>query len=333
MSNFLPNGYCTLASAVERAAEALFPAEYEGTTVASHEGQRYDRYERAAEDLRRQAAWEHAAKIERKRAEEAERADQERRQQLTPDERRLEEERQRKEREKAKASRRASACNVGSSRREGWAELGRRPLSEDQETAARRDAAKDDEIRSIKEKLTQRKRLLERSREYLRQILLSGDLPGYLFAGGETVLIPKPVWGVDANWDRIIREERVGLDIRGRHLVGYPLVKVVELDDALSGRSAELQSAPRQPDPRRQTVAHGVSDQKQNGSQKERKPRELGKLPRVLAYLKEYHPNGVPEPGIEPRKQLISKILDADPSLHDLSRDTLDRGIKQHNQS
>jgi hypothetical protein len=244
MRAFLPNGYCTLASAIERAAEARFSEEYEGTTIGPHERQRYDRYERAAEDLWRQAAWKRAAEIERKRAEEAKRADQERWQQMTPDARRLEEERRCKVREKAEAARRASACNVGSSGRGGWAELGPRPLTEAQETAARRDAAKDDEIRFIKEKLTQRKSLLERSRDYLRQILWSGDLPGYLFAGGETVLVPKSVWGVDAHWDRIIREEQVGLDIKGRRLAGYPLVKEEELAVLLSKKpSAEERRA------------------------------------------------------------------------------------------
>ncbi|MFC1456637.1 hypothetical protein ACETIH_07915 [Microvirga arabica] len=137
MSAFLPDGYCTLPAAVERAAAVLFQQEYKSTSISPQESERYVSHHEAAEALRRLNAWKRTAEEARERNEKANQARQERWEQMTPDQRCLEEEREVKAREKALAARKAAGINVGSSWRRGSTELPRRPLTEAQEQAAR----------------------------------------------------------------------------------------------------------------------------------------------------------------------------------------------------
>ena len=59
--------------------------------------------------------------------------------------------------------------------------------------------------------------------------------------------------------------------------------------------------------------------------------RSLGKQPRILKYLSEHFPNGVPEPGLCPRRILKSDILEWDPYLDPLDEATLKKAIEKHN--
>ena len=59
--------------------------------------------------------------------------------------------------------------------------------------------------------------------------------------------------------------------------------------------------------------------------------RSVGKQPRILKYLSEHFPNGVPEPGLCPRRILKSDILEWDPYLDPLDEATLKKAIEKHN--
>ena len=59
--------------------------------------------------------------------------------------------------------------------------------------------------------------------------------------------------------------------------------------------------------------------------------RSLGKQPRILKYLSEHFPDGIPEPGLCPRNILKSDILEWDPDLDPLDEATLKRAIEKHN--
>jgi hypothetical protein len=59
--------------------------------------------------------------------------------------------------------------------------------------------------------------------------------------------------------------------------------------------------------------------------------RSLGKQPRILKYLSEHFPDGVPEPGLCPRHNLKSDILEWDPRLGALDEATLKKAIEKHN--
>jgi hypothetical protein len=59
--------------------------------------------------------------------------------------------------------------------------------------------------------------------------------------------------------------------------------------------------------------------------------RSLGKQPRILKYLSEHFPDGVPEPGLCPRRILKSDILEWDPYLDPLDEATLKKAIEKHN--
>jgi len=56
-----------------------------------------------------------------------------------------------------------------------------------------------------------------------------------------------------------------------------------------------------------------------------------GKQPRILEYLSEHFPDGVPEPGHYPRQTLKSAILKADPDLSPLDEATLKKAIDKYN--
>jgi hypothetical protein len=63
-----------------------------------------------------------------------------------------------------------------------------------------------------------------------------------------------------------------------------------------------------------------------------RRKKKLGKQPRILKVLaNKFGGRRVPDPGECPRKQLITEILKADPSLKELTWDTLDKAIRKHN--
>ena len=61
--------------------------------------------------------------------------------------------------------------------------------------------------------------------------------------------------------------------------------------------------------------------------------RSVGKQPRILKYLSEHFPDGVPEPGLCPRYMLRSDILEWDPTLDPLDDATLKKGICNYNAS
>jgi hypothetical protein len=59
--------------------------------------------------------------------------------------------------------------------------------------------------------------------------------------------------------------------------------------------------------------------------------RSVGKQPRILKYLSEHFPDGVPEPGLCPRHILKSDILEWDPRLGTLDEATLKKAIEKYN--
>jgi hypothetical protein len=59
--------------------------------------------------------------------------------------------------------------------------------------------------------------------------------------------------------------------------------------------------------------------------------RSVGKQPRILEYLREHLPDGVPEPGLYPRHTLKSDILKWDPGLDPLDESTLKKAIDKYN--
>jgi hypothetical protein len=61
--------------------------------------------------------------------------------------------------------------------------------------------------------------------------------------------------------------------------------------------------------------------------------RSVGKQPRILRYLSEHFPGGVPEPGLCPREELKAEILKWDRRLGPLDDATLKRGIDNYNTS
>jgi hypothetical protein len=62
-----------------------------------------------------------------------------------------------------------------------------------------------------------------------------------------------------------------------------------------------------------------------------RAPQQTGKRPRIIVYLAKNYPDGVPDPGIVPRKHLKKQILAWDLSLNPLDEGTLKRAIDQYN--
>jgi hypothetical protein len=61
--------------------------------------------------------------------------------------------------------------------------------------------------------------------------------------------------------------------------------------------------------------------------------RSVGKQPRILKYLSERFPDGVPEPGLCPRHILKSDILEWDTRLDPLDEATLKKAIEKYNAS
>src|SRR5262249_30287302 len=59
----------------------------------------------------------------------------------------------------------------------------------------------------------------------------------------------------------------------------------------------------------------------------------VGKQPRILRYLREHFPDGVPDPGACPRHTLKLDILDWDPRLAPLDEATLKKAIDTYNAS
>jgi ParB-like nuclease domain len=60
-------------------------------------------------------------------------------------------------------------------------------------------------------------------------------------------------------------------------------------------------------------------------------PRSLGKQPRIIKYLMENYPNGVPPPGLAPRKALKAALIKWDATLHPLDDGTLKKAIDKYN--
>jgi hypothetical protein len=56
-----------------------------------------------------------------------------------------------------------------------------------------------------------------------------------------------------------------------------------------------------------------------------------GKRPRIMTYLAEHYPSGVPDPGYCPRKRLKADLLEWDPTLKPLDEATMKRAIDAHN--
>jgi hypothetical protein len=59
----------------------------------------------------------------------------------------------------------------------------------------------------------------------------------------------------------------------------------------------------------------------------------MGKQPRILKYLSEHFPYGVPEPGLCPQDELKAEILKSDRRLGPLDEATLKKGIDNYNAS
>jgi hypothetical protein len=57
----------------------------------------------------------------------------------------------------------------------------------------------------------------------------------------------------------------------------------------------------------------------------------MGMQPRILKYLRQHFPDGVPEPGEYPRKTMRAEIRQWDPRLGPLDEDTLNKAIKKYN--
>jgi hypothetical protein len=60
-------------------------------------------------------------------------------------------------------------------------------------------------------------------------------------------------------------------------------------------------------------------------------PQALGKTPRIIKYLKERYPEGVPDPAHCPRKALQKTLIERDQSLSPLNLGTLKKAIDAHN--
>jgi hypothetical protein len=58
-----------------------------------------------------------------------------------------------------------------------------------------------------------------------------------------------------------------------------------------------------------------------------------GKQARIIKYLAQRFPNGVPEPSLQPRNYLKDDVLRADPTLEPLDEATLKKAIDTHNAS
>jgi hypothetical protein len=57
-----------------------------------------------------------------------------------------------------------------------------------------------------------------------------------------------------------------------------------------------------------------------------------GKVPRIIRHLAELHPNGVPDPGLAPRKALIVELIRRDPTLGPtLDEATVKKAIDEYN--
>ena len=59
--------------------------------------------------------------------------------------------------------------------------------------------------------------------------------------------------------------------------------------------------------------------------------RSVGKQPRILKFLSEHFPAGVPEPGLCPRYILKADLLKWDPNLKPLDDATLKKAIETYN--
>ncbi|WP_201835020.1 hypothetical protein [Microvirga zambiensis] len=195
---FVPQGYCTLETAVNRAAAVFFPQEYGKIEISPQEEERLARHSRAVEDLKRVDMWERDFE---------------------------------KAREHAENAMRASATNMNSfSRRAAghWPEAPYqvRPMSEGQEKTARLDAIEDDEIQSIQQRIERREMLRDEAWERLRQGLYDGKLAAFSLGndGGDPLKIKASSWS--ARWAANAHKQ-AGLS--------NPLINEAELATLLSG--------------------------------------------------------------------------------------------------
>jgi hypothetical protein len=331
---FIPEGYCPLATAVDRAAAAYFPQAYDATEISPQQRDRLARHHWAIEDITRLDAWERDAERRRSEAE--------------------------RRRKHAENARRASAGNVNSAPRrasgpndpfgglsysnKGYADiidsfdqamgisrtvtehsdetsLPARPMSEDQENAARLDAIEDDEVISTRQRTERQEALKDAAWKRLRQHLHRGRLVGFVQGndGGHPKKIEASKWSA-----------RRFENAHKQDAFSNTLVSEDELAALLAGDQPQA----------RMDTGHEKSDQgcradslQERGPdvvQAGKKPLVQGKRPRVLAYFRMNFPDGVPDPGHEPREFLRRKIEGADPSLKGFSEDTLQRAIKDY---
>jgi hypothetical protein len=83
------------------------------------------------------------------------------------------------------------------------------------------------------------------------------------------------------------------------------------------------------------TPMEALTDTKVNVVEPTARPvasRFVGKQPRILKLLSKRFPDGVPEPGLCPRRTLKSDILEWDPSLNPLDEATLKKAIDKYNE-
>jgi hypothetical protein len=252
---FIPEGYCPLATAVDRAAAAYFPQEYAATEISPWEEDRFTRRHRAIEDLKHLATWERDAERRRSEAE--------------------------RRRKHAENARRASAGNVNSVPRrasgpndpfgglghsnKGYADivdafdatmgiqrtvtdhsdetsLPARPMSEDQEKAARLDAIEDDGVISTQQRMERQEALKDAAWEQVRQHLHQGRLIGFVQGdhGGYPKEMEAGQWS--ARWAENAHKPDAALNV---------LVKEAELAALLAGDEpqAHTDAAPKMPRP------------------------------------------------------------------------------------
>jgi hypothetical protein len=293
---FIPEGYCTLATAVDRAAAAYFPQEYGATEISPQQRDRLARHHRAIEDIKHLDAWERDAERRRKHAENA---------------------------------RRASAGNVNSVPRKAsvhWAETSlparpARPMSEDQEKAARLDAIEDDGVISTQQRMERQEALKDAAWKQLRQHLHRGRLVG--FVQGDHGGYPREMEA--GQWSGRWAENAHKQDAFSNYLV-----KEDELAALLAGDQPQARMDTGHEKSDLECRADSLQERGPDVVQAGKKPLVQGKRPRVLAYFRMNFPDGVPDPGHEPREFLRRKIEGADPSLKGLSEDTLQRAIKDY---
>jgi hypothetical protein len=138
---------------------------------------------------------------------------------------------------------------------------------------------------------------------------------------------------------RLITDESYGF-IEGRQLLdpirnGYPwmLNRVALMKEAVLDFAQRHQLPPPSWCADSANTPTGVLNNTTPIAAKAAAPPSRGKQPRLLKYLSERFPDGVPEPGLCPRHTLKSDILEWDPRLGAVDEATLKKAIEKHNAS